>query len=59
MAARPRTLFLPFEDAAASELDPFLAEIDRAVDAGFLAELDEVLDRAARAVLPEPAPALP
>lgn len=55
----PATLFLPFEDAAPSELDPLLADLDRAVDAGFLADLEDVLERAARAVSLEPAPAAP
>jgi hypothetical protein len=36
---------LPFPDLAPSELDAFLAEIDREVDALFLAEVDGTVER--------------
>jgi hypothetical protein len=38
-------LTLPFPELAPSELDAFLAEIDRELDALFLAEIDGTVER--------------
>jgi hypothetical protein len=42
-------LELPFEEQKPSELDQYLREIDRALDACFMGELEDALVRAAGA----------
>jgi hypothetical protein len=42
-------LDLPFDDAKPSELDQYLREIDRALDACFMGELEDALARASDA----------